>query len=130
MSVLSHISCALVAEDNAVLAAELQNELLDHGCAEAVIAYGVDSAIQALKDGMQFAILDVELAGEPCTELANLLVASGVPFIYYSGYRPDDFPELPRAPWVNKPASTGELAAAIAAAVAQHVPGSFAPSSF
>lgn len=79
MSVLSQISRALVAEDNFVLAVELQNELSDLGCPESVVASRVESAILALKVGVQFAILDVELAGEPCTELAERLVASRVP---------------------------------------------------
>lgn len=120
MSVLTHVSRALVAEDNFVLAVELQQELFDLGCPEAVIACRVDSAILALKVGLQFAVVDVELDGEPCTELAERLVASGIPFVYFSGYRREDFPELPSAPWVNKPASAGELAAAISAVVAQH----------
>lgn len=128
MSVLTHISYALVAEDNFVLAVELQQELFDLGCPEAVIACRVESAILALKVGVQFAVLDVELAGVPCTELAERLVASGIPFIYFSGYGREDFPELPTAPWVNKPASSGELAAAISAAVAQHPPRRAIPS--
>lgn len=119
MSVLSQISRALVAEDNFVLAVELQNELSDLGCPESVIASRIESAILALKVGVQFAILDVELAGEPCTELAERLVASRVPFIYFSGYVRADFPELTSDPWVNKPASAGEIAAAILAAVQQ-----------
>ncbi len=122
MSVLTQISRALVAEDNFVLAVELQHELFDLGCPEAVIACRLDSAILALKVGVQFAVLDVELAGEPCTELAERLVASRIPFIYCSGYGREDFPELPKAPWVNKPASAGDLAAAISAAVAHHAP--------
>lgn len=128
MSVLSQISRALVAEDNFVLAVELQNELFDLGCPESVIACRVESAILALKVGVQFAILDVELAGEPCTELAERLVASGVPCIYFSGYVREDFPELPSAPWVNKPASAGEIAAAVLAAV-QRAPRPFLTSS-
>lgn len=128
MSVLSQISRALVAEDNFVLAVELQNELSDLGCPESVIASRVESAILALKVGVQFAILDVELAGEPCTELAERLVTFGVPFIYFSGYVREDFPELPSAPWVNKPASAGEIAAAISAAVQQSPLSRMTPS--
>ncbi|MGV3576386.1 MAG: hypothetical protein ACO1O4_14770 [Devosia sp.] len=128
MSVLSGISCALVAEDNFVLAIELQNELSDLGCPESVIASRLESAILALNVGVQFAILDVELAGEPCTELAERLVAAGVPFMYFSGYVREDFPELPSAPWINKPASSGEIAAAILAAVQQALHPSLTPS--
>jgi DNA-binding response OmpR family regulator len=119
MAVLSQISRALVVEDNFVLAVELQSELFDLGCPESLIACRVENAILALNVGVQFAILDVELAGEPCTELAERLVASGIHFIYCSGYVREDFPELPNAPWINKPASAGELAAAISAAVEQ-----------
>jgi hypothetical protein len=72
--------------------------------------------------GVQFAVLDVALAGEPCMELAKRLVTSGTPFIYFSGYQPDDFPDLPSAPWVNKPAADGHLLAAISAALAQSAP--------
>ena len=122
MSILSTISRALVAEDNFVLAVELQDELFELGCPEALIACRLETAILALKVGVQFAVLDVELAGEPCTELAQRLAASSIPFIYFSGYEPEDFPQLPIAPWVGKPASSAQLAAAISAAVTQHAP--------
>lgn len=122
MTVLNHISRALVAEEDFVLAVELQQELFGLGCPEAVIACRVDGAALALKVGVQFAILDVELAGEPCTELVESLVASGIPCIYCSAYGPEDFPELPNAPWVNKPASADALAAAISGVVALRAP--------
>ena len=119
MSVLSQISHALVVEDDVVLALQIQDFLTDLGCAETVIAPRLDKAILALNVGVQFAVLDVALAGEPCTELAERLVTAGTPFIYFSGYRRDDFPDLPSAPWVNKPAADGHLLAAISAALAQ-----------
>lgn len=122
MSVLSHISRALVVEDDAVLALQLQDFLTDLGSPKTVIAPRLDKAILELNMGVHFAVLDVALSGEPCTELAERLASSGTPFIYFSGYQRDDFPDLPSAPWVNKPAADGHLLAAISSALGQTAP--------
>lgn len=117
--VLSHISPALVVEDDVVLAMQMKDHLTDFGCPETVIATRVEKAFVALNAGIQFAVIDVSIAGEPCNELAKRLVVSGIPFIYFSGYQPGDFPELPAAPWVSKPASEEQLLEAISTALAQ-----------
>lgn len=117
--VLSHISPALVVEDDVVLAMQMKDHLTDLGCPETIIATRVEKAFVALTAGIQFAVIDVSIAGESCNELAERLAMSRIPFIYVSGYQPGDFPELPAAPWVSKPASEEQLMEAISTALTQ-----------
>lgn len=117
--VLSYNSPALVVEDDFLLAMQMKDYLADFGCHETLIATRLDDAFLALSAGIRFAVIDVSLAGESCNELAAKLAVAGIPYIYVSGYQREDFPDLPPAPWVSKPASEAHLREAISTVLAQ-----------
>ncbi|CAN7618716.1 hypothetical protein [Devosia sp. LjRoot3] len=117
MSILSHVSRALVVEDDYLLATQMQDFLSAFGCEEVITASRVNTALHAVNVGVRFAVLDVSLGGEPCDHIARRLSADVIPFIYVSGYQQEHHPELPLAPWVAKPAIERNLLEAISSAL-------------
>lgn len=117
MSILSKISSALVVEDNYLLAAQMQEFLIELGCQKTRVATTLEKALLEIDGGVEFAVLDVAIKDDACSSLAGRLAASGVPFIYFTGYDRRDFPDLPSAPWVSKPGSETLLLAAVAEAL-------------
>lgn len=119
MSVLSKISSALVVEDNILLAGQMREFLTELGCQETRVATTLEKALLEIDCGIQFAVLDVAIKDDGCSPLADRLETLGIPSIYFTGYRRQDFPDLPGAPWVCKPASETELLAAVTEALGQ-----------
>jgi CheY-like chemotaxis protein len=96
----------LVVEDN-FLIAELIHSLLDEcGCETIGPAPRVSLALALVDDShLDGAFLDINLAGEYCFAVAELLRERGVPFAFLSGYDDDEiiplaFREVPR---ISKP---------------------------
>jgi CheY-like chemotaxis protein len=82
-------------------------------------AGSVAKALALLADGrpVDVAVLDVNLRGEMTFELADVMVARGVPFILATGYGVSDIPSrLAQAPLLQKPFDPASLAAAFKAA--------------
>ena len=80
--------CVLVVEDEMLVAMMLEGMLRDLG-------YGVIKAARVAKaldlatsQAIDFAILDVNLAGETSYQVAEALRLRGVPFAFASGYDP------------------------------------------
>ena len=103
----------LVVEDNFLMAEMLCDLLTAHGC-EIVgpaprLAPAMELAANREIDG---ALLDINLAGEFCFPLAEMLQAKGVPFVFVTGYTdravvPDS---LHGVPVLIKPFSPLEIA--------------------
>ncbi len=96
----------LVVEDN-FLVAELVRSLLDEcGCETVGPAPRVASALELVGESrLDGALLDINLAGEYCFPVAELLRERGVPFVFLTGYDdstiiPPAFREVPR---ISKP---------------------------
>ena len=94
----------LVVEDN-FLVAELVRSLLEECGSETVgPAARVDSALALVdEDGLDGAVLDINLAGEYCFPIAERLRERGVPFFFLTGYDdgqivPPQFRDVPRLP--------------------------------
>ena len=77
----------LVVEDEYLIAVEVCEVLRDHG---ADVVGPVPTTRQGLaelvRDGIQAAVLDVNLRGETVFPLADALAAEGVPILYVTGY--------------------------------------------
>jgi DNA-binding response OmpR family regulator len=85
-----------VVEDEYLIALELDIELSAAGYRVIGPIQDVDSALQLLKhDRPDGAILDVNLAGEWVTPVAETLRAMSVPFILASGYVAADLQAQP-----------------------------------
>lgn len=105
----------LVVEDSFLLADELDEVLTSIGCVvvgpKADLRAGLEAATAEVLDG---ALLDVNLSNdEDSIPLARSLEASGVPFIFVTGYDASGMipPDLGRAPVLEKPLDMEKLAA-------------------
>jgi PAS domain S-box-containing protein len=102
----------LVVEDEAMIAAQIENVLADAGYIvlgpASRVADAFDQFYRALPDA---ALLDINVAGERSFPLAEFLTAKGVPFAFYSGYGeagavPEQFRHIPV---IAKPADPAGL---------------------
>jgi len=105
----------LVVEDEALVAMLVEDALLDAGATIIGPAATVSEAL-ALLDSEQphAAVLDLNLAGETSTPVADVLAARGVPFVVATGYGADGLPhEHAQVPVLAKPYDPDELTATL-----------------
>ena len=77
----------LVAEDEAIIALDLEAALGELGCVVLPLAPSVARALELLAAGWpDAALLDVGLADGPATPVAEAMAALGVPFAVVSGH--------------------------------------------
>jgi DNA-binding NtrC family response regulator len=102
----------LLAEDEALIALELERMLEDFGCDVVGPLASVDNVLEsAQRGGLDGAILDVNLRGRRIFEILPALQKLGLRFIITSGYADDTlFPAPFRAtPRIAKPFNQKEL---------------------
>lgn len=107
----------LVAEDEVLVALEVEQALRDAG-AEPLGPYAtVAAALAAAEGSLDAAVLDVNLQGEIAAPVAARLRARGLPFLFMTGYgRLDLLPaELRGAPTLRKPVQREALIRRLAA---------------
>jgi CheY-like chemotaxis protein len=111
----------LVVEDN-LLVAEMWCDLLQgQGCVVVGPAARLDSGLRLAGDQqLDGALLDINLNGERCFAIADLLRRRDIPFMFVSGY--DDSAiipgELRHVPRLAKPVADQKLIAALCELVA------------
>ena len=103
----------LVVEDEGLVAMMLEDLLEDLGCEIAGSVGSVGAALDWVGGGgsADFALLDVNLAGEQVYPVADALTARGVPFAFATGYGEDHDPRFKDAPLLGKPIRQERLAA-------------------
>jgi DNA-binding response OmpR family regulator len=103
----------LVVEDEFLIALELEHTLRRAGYQVVGPAAGVGMALRLLRQVRpDAAVLDVNLAGERVTPVAEVLRAMAVPFLLASGYREADLSDeqvLRNAINVGKPTRSQRL---------------------
>lgn len=113
----------LIVEDEALVAMLLEDSLSEAGAEIVGSAGTVFEALRIIErvaqDGeLDAAVLDINLAGEPVTPVADQLAALGVPFVFATGYGTDcDMGGHAAAPVLHKPFATERLAAVLEAIV-------------
>jgi len=77
----------LVVEDTTLIADSICDELQSHGC-EIVGPIGrLEHALSAAREQeLNGALLDINLAGEQCFPVADILQERDVPFVFITGY--------------------------------------------
>ena len=105
----------LVVEDEALVAMLLEDMLTDLGCELAGSVSRIAQAVAMAEDrGQRFdvAILDVNVAGEAITPVAEALAARPTPMIFATGYGASGVPEHFRGrPILQKPFGSAEVEA-------------------
>ena len=70
----------------------------------------VADALRHVRDGVDAAVLDINLGGEESLPVAEALLAQGAPFVFLTGYADRKLPgALQDAPRLNKPVRPEEL---------------------
>lgn len=110
----------LLVEDEAMIAMLLEDMLGDLGCKVVGPAYAIAPALE-LAGGdapIDVAILDVNVAGRPVYEVADMLRARQVPMVFSTGYGETGLRDVDRnVPVLGKPFRAKELAEALQAAL-------------
>jgi CheY-like chemotaxis protein len=107
----------LMVEDEALVALDIQNLLTDAGCDVVACLSELDGALawlEARREPLDGAVLDVNLGGRMVFPLADALKARGVPFVFATGY--GSMQELVRyegAVVLAKPVAEAELRSAV-----------------
>jgi CheY-like chemotaxis protein len=106
----------LVVEDEFLIALDIAGVLEQAGHAVIGPVSRVSEALQAIdRESLHGALLDAHLAGEPVGRIADALNARNIPFVFVSGYGPEQLPSAHRAaPLVRKPFTGPDLLAAVA----------------
>ena len=101
----------LVVEDTLLVADMIVEELEEAGCTVVGPAPRVERGLAlARAERLDGALLDVNLAGEPCFPIAELLLEQGVPFAFLTGYGEATLPACYRKmPRLAKPFQLDDL---------------------
>ena len=102
----------LVVEDEMMVSMLIEDMLTDLGCTVVGPAARLDEAMElASKGGIDCAVLDVNLGGQPIFPLADYLRAKGAPFAFATGYGDAGLRDVDRgSPVLQKPFREGDLA--------------------
>jgi DNA-binding NtrC family response regulator len=105
----------LVVEDELMIRMLLQDMLTDLGYALAGEAGRIDEALELARNAdFDFAILDVNLNGQPITPVVEVLIERRMPFVFATGYGQRGVPEPYRTtPTLQKPFQMDALEKAI-----------------
>ena len=109
----------LIVEDEALVAMLLEDMLGDEGHEPVFTASTIEQAltyVRADTTAFDFAIMDVNLGGQPSFPVAEALAQAGKPFAFSTGYGPAGLPpEWRDRPVLPKPFSGGDVVRMLAA---------------
>jgi CheY-like chemotaxis protein len=110
----------LIVEDEAIISFLIEDMLLELGCRSVTNVAGILEAFSALDESRpNVAVLDVNLDGQEVYPVAERLRASGIPFVFTTGYGSDGLkPEWVHMPVVQKPFRADMLAKALLSVLA------------
>lgn len=105
-----------IVEDEMMVVLDLEDMIREMGHLVAATATRIDAALkQAKSSEIDFAILDVNVAGRMSFPVAEILQSRGIPFIFATGYGVSALPpELREHPTLQKPFRMVDLARELA----------------
>lgn len=105
----------LIVEDEVLVAMHIEDLLLAMGHEIVGPAFRFkDAIILAASGDIDFAILDVNLAGTPSFPIADILLTRGIPFVFATGYGNEGVaPRYGTASALRKPYSRSDLERAV-----------------
>ena len=110
----------LVVEDEMMIAMLVEDMLAELGCSVVGPAHALEAALNLARteQGIDAALLDVNLGGQPVFAVADALREKGVPAIFSTGYGDAGLRDVDRGSQVlQKPFRAGDLAKALSAAL-------------
>lgn len=113
-----------VIEDEALVAMNLEDMLMDLGCRVVGTAMQLQQAEKMLADGLDCdaAIIDVNLAGELIYPFAQRLHEGGIPLVFATGYGQEGLPVEWRVhPVLQKPYTDEQVGEALKRAISARV---------
>ena len=110
----------LIVEDEFLVAALIEDILLDNGCEVVAMASRLDEAVEKAKSlVIDVAIIDVNLNGQHSVPVAEALAERDIPFVLATGYGANGLPKsFPKAPMLQKPFQQEDLEQTIRGALA------------
>jgi CheY-like chemotaxis protein len=110
----------LVVEDEFLVAMDIELMLGELGCEVLGPIADLPSALRAAREeSLDLALLDVNIAGEPVTGVAEVLAERALPFVFCTGYQVENLPSrYPTAPTLTKPFQMTDLQSALERALA------------
>jgi DNA-binding response OmpR family regulator len=101
----------LIVEDEPLIGMMLEEALNDLGCEIVAVTHNVRTAMAyASEADLDVAVLDVNLNGQASYPVAAILSNRRVPFLFVTGYGPENIESTYRsAPVLEKPVTTSEL---------------------
>lgn len=105
----------LIVEDEAMITVLLEDMLTDLGCIAVGPAYNAAQALEMVQsERFDAAVLDVNLAGQHTTPVAEALHRKNIPFFFATGYgRAGLAKEFSDRVVLSKPFTQGELVSAL-----------------
>jgi two-component sensor histidine kinase/CheY-like chemotaxis protein len=115
---------AIVVEDEPLVSMELESTLAARGCEIVGTAGTLEKAKRLVEDAdFDFALLDLNLSGQPVSEVAAKLTQRNIPFAFVSGYGREALPQgFQDVPIVRKPTDGVELVAAVERLICKEAP--------
>ena len=108
----------LLVEDDSFLLMSLQDAMESFGCELVGSAMAVPQAMDLARDlSIDVAVLDVNLAGQLITPVAETLASRGIPFLFATGCEAQIAPSLADRPRVTKPYGLAQLRSALSQVV-------------
>ena len=113
----------LIVDDEALVAMLLEDMVADLGCTAVGVASRVTQALEMVSDpafAFDVAVLDVNVAGEAVTPVAEAVLARGAAVVFATGYGESGVPEAFRGrPTLQKPFGLSEVAACLRASLSR-----------
>jgi CheY-like chemotaxis protein len=111
----------LVVEDEALVAMLIEQYLTEFGCVVACSVRRIASGLESLAESrIGAAVLDVNVAGESVSPIAEALEEMDIPFIFASGYGARGVePRWSGRPVLEKPFAAQDLRSALLASLKQ-----------
>lgn len=111
---------ALLLEDEALIALDIEGTLKDEGYAVVVLSTCAAARDWLAGNTPAIAVIDVRLKDGPCNDVAMLLTARGVPFVVHSTSLiggSEAHADFSAGVWLDKPSLATDMIVSIAKAV-------------
>lgn len=100
----------LILEDDFLMAANLEEVVQEDLRAQPIGVSTVAEALEILPDGIEFAVLDIEVRDGQSFQVARKLKKCEIPFIFVSGIDSRSLPkDLEDVPFLSKPVASGRV---------------------